>query len=74
MVQSYKKAKPGARLLPGLTGRAKWAVNTSATTWNGWQGRRRDGAAGGGAVGSVSENGQLTLKLPGIRCISPQRP
>jgi len=68
------KPNPGHELLPGLTGRAKWAVNTSTTTLNGWQGRRRDGGTGGGAVGSVSENGQLTLKLPEIRCISPDRP
>src|SRR6266550_4189631 len=64
------KPNPGHELLPGLAGRAKWAVNTSTTTLNGWQGRRRDGGAGGGAVGSVAENGQLTLKLPAIRCIT----
>jgi hypothetical protein len=27
-----EKPNPGHELLPGLTGRAKWAVDTSATT------------------------------------------
>jgi len=77
------KPNPGHELLPGLTGRAKWAVNTSTTTLMEGKGRRGRGASGGGAVGSVSENRQggrsaaaagLTLKLPEIRCISPDRP
>src|SRR6266704_2246207 len=57
------KPNPGHELLPGLTGRAKWAVNTSTTTLMEGKGRRGRGAAGGGAVGSVSENRQ-----GGVRC------
>ncbi len=76
------KPNPGHELLPGLTGRAKWAVNTSTTTLIEGKGRRGRGAPGGDAVGRVSENRQggqsavvagLTLKLPEIRCISPER-
>src|SRR2546430_9828254 len=52
------KPNPGHELLPGLTGRAKWAVNTSTTTLMEGKGRRGRGASGGGAVGSVSENRQ----------------
>src|SRR5213594_3933348 len=52
------KPNPGHELLPGLAGRAKWAVNTSTSTLMEGKGRRGRGALGGGAVGSVSENRQ----------------
>src|SRR5256885_14732502 len=78
-----EKPNPGHEPLPGLTGRARWAVCTSAATMAEVQGRSRYGAPGGGAVGSLSENRQgggqtalpgLTLKPSDIRCISPERP
>jgi len=43
MRQSYPKAKPGAEQHPGLTGRVKWAVDTSTAT-SGEKVRSRTGA------------------------------